>query len=218
MTQKAQKRIKRDPERTRTALLNAGIELFSSRGYDGVSVDEIVAHAGFNKRMLYHYFENKDGLYVEVLRHVFAKLEACEIKSVENASDTKVAIKEILARYFDFLQQNPDFVNLLLWENLNQARFIDAHPNILSKAPILERLGEIIQQGIKQGEIDKSVDARHLLILLIGVCFIYFSNRHTLRHSFNLDLNRPSILNQGLQLAQNVMINGLIKPDTSGKR
>lgn len=205
------KKVRRNPARTKENLLQAGIKWFSARGYDGVAVDEIVDQAGCNKRMLYHYFGNKDGLYVEVLREVFGKLENIELEGTAETSTTEDAIREILACYFDFLQQNPDFVNLLMWENLNQARFLDAHPNLLSKHPILQRLDEILKRGRLRGEIEGAPDSRHLLVLLIGVCFIYVSNRHTLHHTLGLDLGRPSVLRKGLQLAQEMFIHGLIR-------
>ncbi|NDC63342.1 MAG: TetR/AcrR family transcriptional regulator [Planctomycetia bacterium] len=66
----------RNPARTRSRLLAAGVKLFAARGFHGVAVDEIVAAARCNKRMLYHYFGDKEGLYVEVLRTVYARMEA----------------------------------------------------------------------------------------------------------------------------------------------
>ena len=211
MLTQAKKSARRNPARTKENLLKAGIELFSARGYDGVAVDEVVNLAGCNKRMLYHYFGNKDGLYVEVLREVFGKLEDSELMVTAEASTTEGAIRAILARYFDFLENNPGFVSLLMWENLNHARFFDAHPNLLSKSPILQRLGEILDQGRLRGEVVAAPDNRHLLVLLIGVCFIYFSNRYTLRHTLGLDLQQPAVLQQGLELAQEVLIHGLIR-------
>ncbi|MGZ0656417.1 TetR/AcrR family transcriptional regulator [Coraliomargarita sp. W4R53] len=211
MSPKVKAKLRRDPEKTKRALLDAGIELFSARGYYGVTVDEIVASAGCNKRMLYHYFSNKEGIYVEVLRHVFGKLEAYEMESTREQAGTADALREILAQYFSFLESHPEFVNLLMWENLNEANFMDMHPDLLTKMPILERLTEILKRGSERGEIEASTDPRQFLIVLIGLCFIYFSNRHTLRHSIGLDLRDPAILKQGLQLAQDVLINGLIK-------
>ncbi|HBR92970.1 MAG TPA: TetR/AcrR family transcriptional regulator [Opitutae bacterium] len=211
MSAKVKVKVKRNPEKTKRALLDAGIELFSACGYDGVAVDEIVALAGCNKRMLYHYYSNKEGIYIEVLRQVFGELEAYEMQGVQEATDTATAIREILAQYFGFLQGHPEFVSLLMWENLNQAQFLNAHPDLLTKTPILERLTEILKQGAERGEIESSADPRHLLIALIGICFIYFSNQHTLRHSIGLDLRDPAVRKQGLKLAQDVLINGLIK-------
>lgn len=205
-------KIKRNPQKTRTNLLNAGVKLFSGRGYHGVSVDEIVQRAGVNKRMLYHYYGNKDGLYVEVLRVVFSELESLEIAALTEDVSTADAIRKVLRAYFVFLEGHPEFVNLLMWENLHRGHFLDMHPNLLSKSKVLARMREIVARGRASGEIDQDVDARHLLVLLYGACFIYQSNRFTLRHTMELDCLRPSVLRDGLRLAQNIIVRGLLSP------
>lgn len=194
--------------RTKGQLLDAGIALFSEAGYAGVAVDEIVGRAGCNKRMLYHYFGSKDGLYVAVLREVFGRLEATELEVIETC-DSRAAVRDLLARYFDFLQANPEFVNLLMWENLNSGKFLDAHPNLLTKNPVLERLDVILREAAGRGELVETPDHRQLLVLLIGVCFIYFSNRHTLRHTLGLDMGLAAVRDEGLKLTQDVIVRGL---------
>jgi len=201
----------RNPGRTRQRLLDAGVNLFSLRGYDGVSVDEIVKQAGCNKRMLYHYFGNKESLYIEVLRAVFGKLEAWELETLTEPPDAEAAIRQILARYFDFLQENPEFVNLLMWENLHQGRFLDAHPQLLSKSPVVELLNAIVEREKERGGISQGTDTRHLLVTLIGACFIYFSNRYTLRHTVGLACERPAVLRRGLETAQDIILHGLLR-------
>lgn len=205
-------KIKRNPQKTRASILKAGVKLFSRRGYDGVAVDEIVQLAGVNKRMLYHYYGNKDGLYVEVLRVVFAELESLEIAVLTEDVSTADAIRKVLKEYFDFLEGHPEFVSLLMWENLNRGRFLDMHPNLLSKSKVLARLREIVARARAAEEIDQDVDARHLLVLLYGACFIYQSNRFTLRHTMELDCRHPTVLRDGLRLAQNIIVRGLLSP------
>lgn len=201
---------KRNPEKTRAKLLAAGVELFSARGYDGVAVDEIVGRAGVNKRMLYHYFGNKDGLYVEVLRVVFADLEKIEIEALRGETSTDAAIRRILGDYFAFLAGHPEFVQLLMWENLNRGRFLDAHPHLLAKSPVVDRLKEILRRARERGEIAGNVDARRLLALLYGACFIYHANRYTLRHTIGLDCEKPSSWREGLKLSQEIIVRGLL--------
>jgi len=58
---------KRDPDRTKRAILDAAVAEFSAVGPAGARIDSIAAAAGVNKRMLYHYFENKEGLFAAVL-------------------------------------------------------------------------------------------------------------------------------------------------------
>lgn len=203
---RAAKRRIRDPIRTKQNLLTAGTRLFASRGYHGVAVDEIVAAAGCNKRMLYHYFGDKEGLYTAVLQAVYARLEQVEMQPMAGDAATADVVREIMARYFDFLSHDPEFVNLLLWENLNEGRILAHHPHLLTKAPAIAKLREVLEAAKRRGQIGEVADVRHLLILMIGMCFIYFSNRYTLRQSIGLDLDRPSVRAEGLRTAQQMFL------------
>lgn len=196
----------RNPARTRGRLLATAVKLFAARGYHGVAVDEIVVAAGCNKRMLYHYFGDKERLYVEVLRTVYGRMEAAEMAALPVGGTTEQAIRAVIARHFEFLAGNPDFVKLLLWENLNDGRLLAKHPRLLSKTPIIERLREILDRGRARGELTGVADVRHLLVLMMGMCFIYFSNRHTLRQAVGLDVESPQVQRRGLQLAQDAFL------------
>ena len=68
MPGKTQK-LSRDPERTKRRILAAALHEFALHGFAGARVDTIARRAGTNKRMLYHYFTDKDGLFCAVLRH-----------------------------------------------------------------------------------------------------------------------------------------------------
>jgi AcrR family transcriptional regulator len=57
---------KRGTER-RAALLSAADELFLQRGYDAVSLDDLVAQVGGSKAAIYQYFGNKKGLLVSLV-------------------------------------------------------------------------------------------------------------------------------------------------------
>ncbi len=63
---------------TRSALLDAGRELFAERGYAAVSVGEIAVRAGVTTGALYHQFGSKEGLfgavYADLVRGVWARV------------------------------------------------------------------------------------------------------------------------------------------------
>lgn len=206
-------KMSRNPVKTQRKILKAGIRLFSQRGYDGVSVDEIVNRAGVNKRMLYHYFGNKKGLYVAVLMEVFGRLEKIELEALEKTNSVKQAIDEILTSYSNFLNKNHEFVNLVLWENLNQGRFLKKHPSLLSKNPFVSRLREVLDEGVLNGEIVDGVDARQLLVSLIGLCFVLYANRYSLKHTVGLDYLDPEVLAQGMESARTIVLNGILVRD-----
>ena len=198
----------RDPERTRARLLRTGIRLFAARGFHGVSVDEIVAAAKVNKRMVYHYFGSKEDLYLEVLGEVFARLAEPELGAVDREGAPDQKLRRLLAAYYDFLDENPEIVRLLLWENLDGGRHIAAEPGRLSKNPFVERFRAIIDEGVRAKIFRAPRDARHLLVNLIGLCFIYHSNRHSLAASIGVGVD-PTERRARLEQACDLVLHGL---------
>jgi Transcriptional regulator len=176
----------RDPERTRSQLLKTAIRLFSARGYHGVSVDEIVTAAKVNKRMVYHYFGSKEELYLEALSEVFSRLSEPESGAVTTTATPDEKLRRLLAAYFEFLDENPEFVRMLLWENLDGGRHLAAKPGRLNKNPFVERFRAIIEEGVTARIFRAPRDTRHLLVNIIGICFIYHSNRHSLAVSMGI--------------------------------
>jgi len=57
----------------RQRLLDAAAELFNSKGYTATTVREIVKTAGVTKPVLYYYFHNKEGIFLELLRETYVK-------------------------------------------------------------------------------------------------------------------------------------------------
>src|SRR5437868_15103349 len=55
-----------DAERAREAILNAAEEVFAEHGFDGARIDAIAETAGYNKSLLFQYFDDKLGLYTAV--------------------------------------------------------------------------------------------------------------------------------------------------------
>lgn len=67
-------RVRLDVDERRAQLLALGLEFFSGRAYDEVSIDDIAHKAGISKGLLYHYFPAKRDLYVAALREASRQL------------------------------------------------------------------------------------------------------------------------------------------------
>lgn len=195
---------------SRERILRSALTLFAKRGYDGVSVDEVVTRARINKRMVYHYFGDKDGLYAAALARVYEQLAAVEADIFRDDPSAAQAIERVVTAYFRFLAATPEFVALLLWENLQGGRHLAGLDAAVTKAPVLEALRHVIDRGLKSGEIRPDIDRRHMLINLIGLCLIYFSNRHTLSRTVGLDLSHPKELDRGLRQAVSLAQHGFL--------
>jgi AcrR family transcriptional regulator len=64
----ARERARLQNDERRAQLLALGLNLFSERSYDELSVDDIARAAGISKGLLYHYFPSKRDFYVETVR------------------------------------------------------------------------------------------------------------------------------------------------------
>ena len=106
----------RDPDRTRRRILDAALKEFSAHGFSGARVGGIARRAKVNKRMLYHYFGDKEGLFRAVLRH--------KISDRRSRIEAQVAENDLVSSLPLWFRQNcqdADWVRLLAWESLQTA-------------------------------------------------------------------------------------------------
>src|SRR3954464_6222832 len=67
-------RARLDVDERRAQLLALGLELFSQRAYDAISIDEIALAAGLSNGLLYHYFPTKREFYSAAIREASRQL------------------------------------------------------------------------------------------------------------------------------------------------
>ena len=112
--------LERNAERTKANILAAAVAEFSDKGFAGARVDSIAEMAGCNKGMIYQYYGSKEHLYDEVIAYEYQTLSNIEAEIIQNHTDLRELIDVIVDRYFDFLLRHPDFVKIIMWENLNE--------------------------------------------------------------------------------------------------
>jgi AcrR family transcriptional regulator len=72
----AARRARLSTDARREQLVALGVEMFSERPFDEVSIDDIAAAAEISKGLLYHYFPSKRDFYVAVVRHSAEEMQA----------------------------------------------------------------------------------------------------------------------------------------------
>jgi len=147
----------RNPERTRGRILSAALKEFAAHGFAGARVDAIAGAAAINKRMLYHYFGDKEGLFRAVLRRKIAERQAW----AENLSGDPA---ENLPFWFETTCNDLDWVRLLEWEALQvgESRVIDENQRRAAVTGGLKR----IRQRQARGQLSSEFDPRHLMLAM----------------------------------------------------
>jgi TetR/AcrR family transcriptional regulator len=147
----------RNPRRSRDRILAAALKEFAAKGFAGARVDCIARRAAINKRMLYHYFGNKERLFREVLR-----LKMAERQTWAEALSGDPA--ESLAFWSDAACRDRDWIRLLEWEALQEADgiLIDEKQR---REVVTRGLGRIRQRQAR-GQISAELDPRHVMLAM----------------------------------------------------
>lgn len=137
------------------AFVIAATELFIAKGYDAVSLDDIVNHAGGSKASLYKYFGNKEGLFkaiCEYRRDIFFK--ELSIKITPQNNNLRNLLVSILENfYFHLLQaENRKFVRLLFEQTKQNAELATY---LYKECPekMLHHVSKHLQIAHEQGQI-----------------------------------------------------------------
>jgi AcrR family transcriptional regulator len=72
---------------TRAHLIEVATGLFASRGYDGTSIEAVLAESGASRGSLYHHFPGKEALFEAVLENVGARIAAQVAEAMRDAGD-----------------------------------------------------------------------------------------------------------------------------------
>lgn len=180
----------RDVDEIKQRIMDAAERQFASKGLYGARVDEIAAESGINKRIIYLYYLNKEALYAAVLERIYYRLRLREMSYFEDDICPKKLIERFIINSFEFLSEDSNFVKLLLWENLNEARYMTSVNSAATKQPVIDGIRNVLSRGIEQGIFRADFDIEQTILNMIMFCFSYFSNSHTLSTVFHFDLTQ----------------------------
>lgn len=202
----------RDAEATRAALLACAHREFADRGFDGARIDEIAASAAINKRMIYAYFGDKDGLYRAVLDGCLAQaLGLAREGAVPAGGGLRQRAEAIIRRFFDYLSENPDFVRLLTWEALSRER--RGRKILLPRLEAgLEPLRAIVRQGVKEGAFRADLEPRFFLLAVNTLLLGYFTQRHLVEALWKTELGTPAAREAVLRQFLRILLDGIGAP------
>ena len=139
----------RNPLHSQERILEAALKEFAAKGFAGARVDAIAGRARINKRMLYHYFGDKKGLFREVLRRKLAERSAWLASAPE-------PLIESLPFWFHIACRDAEWIRLLEWEALQwgERKVIDESHRRENAVRAIERLRRQQAKGLLSEEFD----------------------------------------------------------------
>lgn len=187
----------RDSELTREDILVAATQEFADKGLSGARIDEIAERMQTSKRMIYYHFHSKEELYRAVLAREYDRIRETEEQlSLEDMS-AEDALASLIRLTFDWHNRNPQFVRLVMNENIHHAEHLQHVPRIRERnESVIESLSKIIVRGRAERTFKKAIDPIDLHMNISALCFYSVSNRHTFARIFGRDMGDPQVASQ----------------------
>jgi AcrR family transcriptional regulator len=105
----------------REQLLDVGRRLFAEKGFEAVSVEEIAAHAGVSKPVVYEHFGGKEGLYAVVVDRemtyllvAIAEALGADGSSTPGPANARTLLERAGMALFDYIDKYPDGFRILV--------------------------------------------------------------------------------------------------------
>ncbi|PIE56109.1 MAG: hypothetical protein CSA34_06095 [Desulfobulbus propionicus] len=170
----------RDPETTKKALLDAAEKEFLEKGFGKSAMSQIARRAGVTKSLIHHYFGSKQGLWKEVKGRRFEEYYQKQMEMFDQygPSSRIELLRESVAVYFRFLQENPQMIRILVWMFLER----DQEVCLEKDRKLAEIGGAELERAQRNGHIRQDIDPRFILFTFIGLCQHWFQDKeHFLR-------------------------------------
>ncbi|ALA20345.1 MULTISPECIES: TetR/AcrR family transcriptional regulator [unclassified Chelatococcus] len=176
---------KQDPAGVQSNILAVAMSEFADNGLSGARIDEIAAKTRTSKRMIYYYFGDKEGLYRRVLEEAYRKVREGERKLDLDHLPPVEALTRLVEFTFDHHSRNPDFIRLVMIENIHHGAYLERSDLIgRLNAGAIEKLETICRRGREAGLFRDDVEPLELHWQISALSFFNVSNRATFSRIF----------------------------------
>jgi TetR/AcrR family fatty acid metabolism transcriptional regulator len=185
----------------RKKIISSAVKLFAKKGFYETTIEDIAKGAKIAKGTVYLYFKDKPTLYISIIDEHFVDGIAFLGKVQKEKLTNRKKLEKIASQWLSYMLKFRHSFPMLSVENMNLTKKImkGVKPKIFMRfAEIVNIIGEIIQQGTKNGEFRKIKPHLGALYLLnvIRTAFI----AHVLYPEFeNPEKEIGSILMSGLK-------------------
>jgi AcrR family transcriptional regulator len=205
----------RNPEATQARILAAAHVEFSKKGLAGARVDEIALRAKTNKRMLYHYFGNKDALFRVTIENAYSEFREAEAALQLEKLEPIAAMRRLVQFTWDYFLARPDFLTLVNSENLYKAKHLKASPRTPDMSrKFVARMKQLLQRGNEAGVFRPGLDAVQVNITIAAIGYYYCTNKYTGSIVFERDLMAKAALDERLAFNTSTILRLVCTPKT----
>ena len=180
---------KQNPEAVRENILAVALKEFSRSGLSGARMNEIAEKTKTSKRMIYYYFGDKVGLYQQVLEQAYREVRSGEEELQLDHLDPREALRQLVEFTFDHHNRNPDFIRLVMIENIHHGEYLRHLEEIkkLNRSAI-SSIEDVYQRGVAEGHFREGLSPLAIHWQISAFSFFNVSNRESFSLIFGGEL------------------------------
>ncbi len=149
---------------TRAAILDAAHEVFKDTGYYGSSISEISRRCGVSMGTFYHYFKNKEQVFLELSEEIIARFRKRAESSPPSGHQFRERLKSVIGLLLDHTKDNFAFHRIL-----GESELID-RVTIAFYDAITQYYRDFFHREMQAGNI-RPLDTDVVAYGLIGICY-----------------------------------------------
>jgi TetR/AcrR family transcriptional regulator len=187
---------------TRRAIMDAALNEFAERGFDGATTRHIGERAGLDYTLITYHFRTKDALWRAVAESAFAEIEAKWDKAIPMDSQMSAAnrVRKEFHTFLQFTIEHTAFHHFMLRENqVNSPRLAWLVENVVSKTR--QRILPQIRAAQAAGELIKA-DPDLLYFMLIGMTSVLSSLKGEMSETIGFSLDDSKAVNRYWKLIE----------------
>ncbi|MBN9087012.1 MAG: TetR/AcrR family transcriptional regulator [Reyranella sp.] len=189
------KRRTNDPDGVRRNILEVATAEFAQRGYSGARVDAIANRTRTSKRMIYYYFGSKERLYLAVLEAAYSAIRRQESTLELEHQPPEQALTTLVASTFDYYHAHPEFVRLVMNENIMDGVHMKRSKAIGKlNVTVIDAVRRILARGEQDGTFKRGIDPIELHMTISALGIFNVANRATFSTIFKRDMSSPKAL------------------------
>lgn len=186
-----------DPEGARRNILEVASAEFALNGLSGARIDEIAARTRFSKRMIYYYFESKEGLYLKALENAYSEVREGEAQLDIEGMSPRDALAKLVEFTFDHHHRHEEFIRMVMIENIHHGQYLKDSKAIRElNVTAIDAIARIYHRGVDEGVFREGLDPVELHWQISALCFFNVSNRATFSMIFGRDFGAPEQLDR----------------------
>lgn len=166
------RRTKEEAEATKRNLLDAGLIVFSKKGYAATRVEDIAKQADVTTGAIYHHFGGKSDLYVALIEANSAKANLLAEQILKEGGTPAAVLRRLLVRLFEFIEEDEQY-RAVVELFINKTEFSPELAGITDQIRESRRLLAqffltMIEEGIEAGEFGSDVSPEDAALALVG--------------------------------------------------